>query len=66
MILNIKRVKYDAANEEHRNAYFNFLNTGRWCKHFEVEYPYVELPAQLAQQTLRFYRDRETRLVSTA
>lgn len=55
----IQRIEYDASNKEHREALFNFLDKGRWDKHFVLKTPYVELPYQLYVETLNYYRVSE-------
>lgn len=63
LVSPIKRVEYDPSNKEHRNAYFYFLKTGKWIKHFNIKFPFEELPYQLAQATLDYYNDLENRAV---
>lgn len=64
LISPIKRIQYDPSNKEHRKAYFHFLSTGKWIKHFNIKFPFEELPHQLAQETLKYYNELENRAVS--
>lgn len=58
LISPIQRIDYDPSNKAHRDAYFNFLKTGKWTKHFNIKFPNVELPHQLAMSTLKYFSEK--------
>lgn len=64
LISPIQRIDYDPSNKSHRDAYFHFLKTGKWIKHFNIKFPFEELPHQLAISTLMYFDDKENRAVS--
>jgi len=37
-------VAFDSSNPEHRAAYVNFLNTGKWSIRFTLEHPFQSIP----------------------
>lgn len=51
----IKRVEFDVTNEQHRAAYFHLLNYRKWIMHFELEEPWLELPAMIERKLLNYY-----------
>lgn len=53
---------FDAANEEHRRAYLQYLKTRTWagCPYqFICEQPYIELPASINQKLVDYYMGLE-------
>jgi hypothetical protein len=42
-----KAVVFDATNAEHRKAYVNFINNGKWEVKFDLEIPFTSLPAMI-------------------
>jgi hypothetical protein len=53
---------FDAENEEHRRAYFTYINSRSWdgCKfRFIVEEPYVDLPTNIDRKMISYYIARE-------
>jgi len=37
-------VQFDSNNKEHRTAYVDFLNTGKWSMRFTLEHPFQSIP----------------------
>lgn len=50
LVSPIKRVEYDPSNKEHRNAYFHFLSTGKWIKHFNIKFHSRNYPISSRKQ----------------
>lgn len=49
------RVTFDPTNQEHLREYAIYLEQGRWpgnCR-FELEYPYLEIPAMINAKLAR-------------
>lgn len=42
-----RAVAFDATNSEHRKAYVDFLNNGKWGVKFELEFPFTSLPSMI-------------------
>jgi hypothetical protein len=38
-------VQFDASNPEHRKAFVDFLNTGKWSIKFDLDFPFTSLPS---------------------
>lgn len=55
----IKRITFDVTNEQHRAAYFHLLKYRKWIMHFELEEPWLELPAMIERKLLNFYFDKD-------
>ena len=55
----INRIKFDPNNQFHRQAYFQFLLGRRWTMYFELEQPWLELPAMIERKLLLWYNERE-------
>ena len=53
---------FDAENQEHRRAYFNFLKTNTWadCAYqFVLEEPYLDLPSCINYKMVQYYVRKE-------
>lgn len=40
-------VRFDSSNPEHRKAYLDFVNTGKWTIRFELEMPFQTVPGMI-------------------
>jgi len=40
-------VAFDANNQEHRQAYIQFLMTNKWPMTFQIEWPFKSLPGMI-------------------
>lgn len=58
----ITRIDYNPSVKEHRDSLFLFLKEGRWTNHFNIKFPYKELPYQLFLETLDYYRSQEKQM----
>lgn len=42
-----EKVKFDANNQVHRQAYLTFLDTKKWPIQFDIEWPFTSIPAMV-------------------
>jgi hypothetical protein len=40
-------VAFDSSNPDHRKAYLDFLNTGKWSVRFSLEHPFQTIPSMI-------------------
>lgn len=55
----IQRIDFDPSIKEHRDALLKFINEGKWDLHFNLKYPYKELPYQLYIELIKYYHGKE-------
>lgn len=55
----IKRIKFDASNQQHRAAYFHLLKYRKWIMYFELEGSWLEVPAMIERKLLDYYFEQE-------
>ena len=57
-------VTYDPSLPSHLNAYKVFFQTNSWAHtdlRFEVEHPFVDVPTTLANKTLQYFFDKDSK-----
>lgn len=55
----ITRIEFDPSNDYHRDVFYRFLTDRRWTVYFELEYPWLELPAMCSHKIHLYYKDQE-------